>query len=308
MGPEVTDREAIARRRWFNSSGPCRLRVEAVTMSELPGQLDMFGNERTGSEEYDVFVEKFKAKKTTDDCYTPENVYEAVAEWVRAEYGVERADMVRPFWPGGDYVAFDYPAGCCVVDNPPFSLLSRIMRFYLSRGIRFFLFAPTLTLFVGRGIDVSYLPCGAKITYENGANINTSFVTNLDTCRLRSVPKLYRIIKRENEINEKAVTKKLPRYKYPDHVLTAAAAYQYSHYGIDFRVEKGECRFIDKLDAMRGIKDSGIFGGALLMNDRKAAERAVAERAAAERAAAERADTVWKLSDRERDIVKMLGG
>ena len=29
-------------------------------------------------QEYFDFVEKFKPKKTTDDCYTPENVYEAI--------------------------------------------------------------------------------------------------------------------------------------------------------------------------------------------------------------------------------------
>ena len=31
------------------------------------------------AENYDAFTEKFKTKLTTDDCYTPEPVYEAVA-------------------------------------------------------------------------------------------------------------------------------------------------------------------------------------------------------------------------------------
>ena len=52
--------------------------------------------------EYEAFVEKFKPKKTTDDCYTPENVYEAVAGWVADEYGRDRAGFLRPFWPGKD--------------------------------------------------------------------------------------------------------------------------------------------------------------------------------------------------------------
>ena len=30
-----------------------------------------------GNEAYNAFLEKFKAKKTTDDCYTPENIYQA---------------------------------------------------------------------------------------------------------------------------------------------------------------------------------------------------------------------------------------
>ena len=33
------------------------------------------------SEEYAAFVEKFKPKKTTDDCYTPPAVYEAVLNY-----------------------------------------------------------------------------------------------------------------------------------------------------------------------------------------------------------------------------------
>ena len=33
-------------------------------------------------EEYQKFVDKFKPKKTTDDCYTPANIYEAVLSWV----------------------------------------------------------------------------------------------------------------------------------------------------------------------------------------------------------------------------------
>ena len=37
------------------------------------------------SEEYKAFVEKFKPKKTTDDCYTPPEVFDCVAEWAAAE-------------------------------------------------------------------------------------------------------------------------------------------------------------------------------------------------------------------------------
>lgn len=29
-------------------------------------------------ESYDEFVEKFKPKKTTDDCYTPPEIYEVI--------------------------------------------------------------------------------------------------------------------------------------------------------------------------------------------------------------------------------------
>lgn len=43
--------------------------------------------------------------------------------------------------------------------------------------------------------------------------------------------------------------------------------------------------------------------GGLLLSDRIAAEKAAAEKAAAEKAAAER----WDLSEREKEIVRMLG-
>lgn len=52
-------------------------------------------------EDYAEFVEKFKPKSTTDDCYTPEPVYEEVVRWCESEYGVERSSIVRPFFPGG---------------------------------------------------------------------------------------------------------------------------------------------------------------------------------------------------------------
>jgi site-specific DNA-methyltransferase (adenine-specific) len=32
-------------------------------------------------EDYQAFLEKFEAKKTTDDCYTPENIYNVAKRW-----------------------------------------------------------------------------------------------------------------------------------------------------------------------------------------------------------------------------------
>ena len=82
----------------------------------MDGQTALF----SGNPEYDAFLDKFKRKLTTDDCYTPDNVYNAVADWVAEEYRLDRACFVRPFYPGGDYQSYDYPPECVVVDNPPF--------------------------------------------------------------------------------------------------------------------------------------------------------------------------------------------
>lgn len=130
-------------------------------------------------EDYDGFVEKFMPKKTTDDCYTPPAVYDVVRGWVMKQWPeLEGATVVRPFYPGGDFEHFDYPVGCVVIDNPPFSIYSRIVRWYVAHGIRFFLFGPELTLPVA-GLDVTYIVTDACIVYENGASVCTGFVTNL---------------------------------------------------------------------------------------------------------------------------------
>ena len=138
------------------------------------------GKSMAKGETYEEFVEKFKPKKTTDDCYTPPEIYEAVKGWACKEYGIDQDSIVRPFWPGGDYEHFDYPEGCVVLDNPPFSILTKICEFYLERGIDFFLFAPSLTCFSGRKtiMRMNHVICNCAITYENGAVVRTSFVTS----------------------------------------------------------------------------------------------------------------------------------
>jgi len=273
----------------------------------------MFGGEIKPDTEYKQFTEKFEPKKTTDDCYTPPIVYDAVADWVATEYGLQRDRFLRPFYPGGDYKREIVPEGWAVVDNPPFSIIAQIVRHYLHKGVRFFLFAPTLTLFSGQERAACYIPCGVSVTYENGAQVNTSFVTNLDPCQLRTAPDLYQAVKAANEENRRKDVKELPKYSYPAYVLTAAAAYQYSRLGIDFRVMPKECTFIRAMDAQKQV-GKGIFGSGLLLSEQAAAERAAADRAAMERAAAEREATeranarVWELSDREKALVASFDG
>ena len=256
-------------------------------------------------DEYKAFVEKFKRKKTTDDCYTPPNVYAAIAGWVAREYQLRAADFVRPFYPGGDYRRFYYPDGCVVVDNPPFSLLAEIVAWYTRQGLRFFLFAPTLTLFSSSSSSCAALPCGVQITYDNGAQVNTSFLTNLepDDIQVRTVPELYRLVKAADDENRTAATVELPKYVYPDCVLTAAAAYRLCKYGVAYTLRRGECLRIPALDAQRR-EGKSVFGSGYLLSSRAAAERAAAERAAAERAAA----TFWQLSAREKAMIEYLDG
>ena len=257
--------------------------------------------------DYAAFVEKFKPKKSTDDCYTPENIYNAVADWAAKKYGFDKAQIVRPFWPGGDFERFTYPKDCVVLDNPPFSIMARILKMYNREKIRYFLFAPSLTQFsIAANGGTNFIVAHCSITYANGANVRTGFNTNMGDYLIETAPDLHAIIDEIDKANRRAKTKELPKYKFPDCVITAARCGWLSVHGQDFKVRRADACFIRNLDAM-SQSGSGIFGGGFLLTERVAAERVAAERAAAERAAAERvATTVWELSPREREIQRLL--
>ena len=271
------------------------------------GMDEVLAMEAAGSAQaYEDFKEKFKPKKTTDDCYTPENIYNTIADWVANEYQVDRADFVRPFFPGESYQDREYPDGCIVVDNPPFSILAEIITWYAQRGIRFFLFGPGLTIFSARNVDVTYICVGADITYANGAQVCTSFITNMDTCRARTAPDLYRLIKEQNDLNARGGKPPTPNYEFPECVITAAILQRWSKYGISYRLNKEDCVRISALDSM---KEAGkaIYGGGYLLSNDAAKERAEAEQQAVEIAARGGVRTVWPISERERRVANRLG-
>ena len=245
-------------------------------------------------EEYQEFLKKFEQKRTTDDCYTPELVYEAVADWCASEYGLKKTDFVRPFYPGGDYQNYGYKKTDIVVDNPPFSIMAEIIDFYSKKGIKFFLFAPSLTLFSSSSSSSCCICAGASVTYENGACVNTSFSTNLESgIRFRSAPSLYKAVAEANKKNLESSKKELPKYSYPDEVVTSSMVSKYSKYGIEFSVSVEESVRIGELDEQKKAGKS-IYGNGYLVSEKAAAEKAAAEK--------------WTLSDREKKIVKSLGG
>lgn len=132
------------------------------------------------SETYEAFVEKFKEKHTTDDCYTPKEVYECVEEWARERYGFT-GPVVRPFWPGMDYQEFPYGKDETVLDNPPFSILAKIVDYYMAKGVRFCLFAQGLTAAHATKLQegTTIVLTGRSVKYANGAEVSFALVTNL---------------------------------------------------------------------------------------------------------------------------------
>lgn len=250
--------------------------------------------------DYKEFTEKFKPKKTTDDCYTPPEIYDLIRDWVDANLcPLSGRRVLRPFRPGGDYEAEKYRPGDIVLDNPPFSILSKIIDFYIANGVDFFLFAPSLTLFSASRPGLTYIVANAPVTYENGASVSTSFVTNLEKKhRVWVSGQLYKIIREKVDELRHTKTKQRQKIIYPDHLITAAILGKVAARGIEFHVPMDEAEYVRRLDNAKGT----IFGGGYLLSERAAAERADAERAAAERAAAERVI----LSDREKEIIKKL--
>ena len=254
-----------------------------------------------GDENYKDFVKKFELKKTTDDCYTPDEVYDAVADYVSEQYGLSRSNFVRPFYPGGDYQKYTYKEGDVVVDNPPFSILADIKRFYFNKNIPFFLFAPSLTLFMGANEvkNVCYVVTGIAIKYKNNALVNTSFVTNLENdITIKTAPELYeKIHTAQKEAQKKG--ERLPVYRYPKSVVTAAMLYPLNKFGVKLEIRASEVCRITKLDCQEG---KVIFGGGFLIG-----ERAEKERERAEKEEREKRAIVWQLSEREKAIVRSLG-
>ena len=282
-------------------------------MADVVKQLDLFSEEvrekakfiqgKGGKDDYNTFTEKFKPKLTTDDCYTPVEVYEAVLGWLGEKVDLEGRNIVRPFWPGGDYQAYDYGEDDVVVDNPPFSILAGIIRFYIERNIRFFLFAPQLTIFSSSSSSsVTSIPCSCAVEYANGAKVSTGFISNLFGDLLAmSAPDLRLRVKEAQELKAgKNGSASLPKYNYPPQVLTSSMLGYLSTHGIDFEIRRSEAVRISALASQKACGKT-IFGNGFLITERKAAERKAAERKAAERV------IVWELSDAEREAVRRLG-
>lgn len=259
------------------------------------------------NETYEEFVNKFVSKKTTDDCYTPENIYNVISDWVAKEYNLDKSSFVRPFYPGGNYKEFDYN-GKIVVDNPPFSILAKIIDFYIENNIKFFLFAPTLTLFyttVTR--NCTSILIGESIIYDNGAVVNTSFITNLEPkdIRIRTVPELYQGIQEVNKLNKKGLKKVFPKYEYSPYVITPSRLYPEVK-GVEITIMRDESEFVNQLDSQKEKKKK-IYGGGYLISENAKNRVEAAKRKAAKRKAAEHNQKeCWELSDRELDIIKHL--
>lgn len=206
------------------------------------------------SKTYNEFVNKFKPKLTTDDCYTPPKIYSVILEWVKKYYGVNDR-IIRPFNPNDDYKKYDY-SNAVVVDNPPFSKLAEIIDYYLDNDVKFFLFAPCLTCFnyLAKNRKICILPIHADITYENGARVNTAFITNLENNAININSELYKLI---NNFNGNKARRKV---NHSCDYMCVGNCNKLAKRGIDLKIKSFK-EFVRKKD------NYNIFGGGVLLHE-----------------------------------------
>lgn len=206
-------------------------------------------------QDYNDFVEKFKPKLTTDDCYTPTRVYDTILDYVCNRWNINPDVVVRPFYPGGDYEHLNYE-GRVVVDNPPFSILMQIVRFYMDHNIKFFLFGPALTLFsYGYVEGVNLIFTSGQIIYENGARVKTGYLTNLPANKIETAPRLSEDLKKVQRKSDDRPKVELPQYVYKSTDFIGMA-------------NRGELVRLDDVTFRRKFNGRHIFGSCCIDNER----------------------------------------
>lgn len=252
-------------------------------------------------EAYEEFVEKFKPKKTTDDCYTPPAVYEAVKDWAVERFQLQGKNIIRPFFPGGDYQNETYTESDVVIDNPPFSILSQICNFYMDNDAKFFLFAPSLSLLSTSRGNLNYYISGTDIIYENGAKVHTSFVTNLGNKKIVVSASLHDTIVKVMETEKKP---QMPKYEYPDELITFSTLGKLAKQGKSIEFDSSEVHWVRKLDSQKELKKA-IYGCGFLLSE-TATERIKAEQSKPIEPIEPVEPIIFALSDREKQIINSL--
>lgn len=185
-----------------------------------------------------------------------------------------------------------------MVDNPPFSIISQIAKWYADRDVKFFMFCQGTTAFSSAYQSGCCVICtGTKITYDNGVRVDTSFLTNLEPgVQAMSAPDLYDKIMTANSAGKRRSAPK-SKHKYPANVITSTILEKLSNSGISFQIRKRDSCFVRALDAQRKF-GKAIYGAGFLISDKAAAEKAISEK--------EEAVLQWELNDREREIIRSL--
>ena len=179
-----------------------------------------------------------------------------------------------------------------MIDNPPFSIISRICRWYIGKGIKFFLLAPHLTLFGIKVHGISYIVTDSAITYANGAVVKTDFVTNIP-----EEPVVMASYELHTKLADLRKRKKKIKYEYPKNVITVSKLGRIIVNGSSACYPISKTRLISRLQSQRASGKS-IFGSGLLVADDIAED--------VDKKIAEDVVIKWPLSDEEKKIINQL--
>lgn len=206
---------------------------------------------------------------TNDECYTPPAVYDAVLDYAVERYHLQGKHVVRPFIPGGDYQKYVYDKNDVVIDNPPFSMTTKIAKWYIANNIPFFLFINgQYAVSLSRGLHgkATVIATNTNASFYHKPNnklIKLGFVTNLE-------PK--NIVLRGDvgltaKLNGLVKKKVLNKYNYPENVIRNSDVLTAIHRGVELQLTTNNCLFEDRLDYHKKHNLSGVVGGCYLVDD-----------------------------------------
>lgn len=194
------------------------------------------------------------------------------------KYAVERYHLqgkhiVRPFIPGGDYQKYVYDKNDVVVDNPPFSMTTKIAKWYVDHNIPFFLFINGLYgVSLSRGLHgkATVIATNANVSFYNKGSekrIKLGFVTNLEPKNivLRGDATL------TSKLNGLVNKKSFKRFRYPENFLKNNDILAALQRNVELKLTTDNCLFEDNLDYHKAQRVA-VFGGGYLVNDKLYAE------------------------------------
>ena len=130
--------------------------------------------------------------------------------------------------------------------------------------------------------NVTYIGVSCTITYENGANVNTAFVTNMmGDLICTTAPDLHESVKKANDDNLKQSKKTVRKLSFPNCVLRATTLQTMSRAGVDFCVRREQGCVVGQTCESKNSE----FGNSILLSDIATAEKLAAEKLAAEKLA-----------------------
>ena len=222
---------------------------------------------------YNYCVTNGRNINTPDEWYTPPAVYDAVLDYAVDRYNLQDKHIVRPFIPSGDYQRYVYDKNDVVIDNPPFSITTKIVNWYIDNNIPFFLFINGLyAVSLSRGLPgkASVIVTNANGSFYNKGSeksIKLGFVTNLEPKNiiLRGDATL------TNRLNGLVKKKTFKRFRYPANFLKNNDILTALQRNVELQLTTDNCLFEDNLDYHKSQRVK-VFGGGYLVDDKLYAE------------------------------------